>query len=480
MRTIAIINQKGGCGKTTSAINCAGVLARRGHRTLLVDLDPQGHCAAGLAIPEQRIDIHVGDAMLAAAPGTDNSAAPGTDAATGRTKAIDWTRLLWRVSRNLDLVASHVSLAGLEAVNGGLAQVPHPERCLDAVLTAVADQYDYCLIDCPPSIGLLTFNALFACTEVLIPVETGFFALQGTTRQVGTIRSLAKRLGVTPAYRMVATMHDEASPLQRDVLAELQQRFKEVVVPVVIRLDQALKQAASFGQPAIECLPDSPGAADYSALTDWLIAHPHRAGQSLAAAATAASQAARVQAGPVTVRPASARGLLESGSATAAPAAPAMPESMVEPAPIAAPSGRTAELLSRAQRLTERRGTQDLGQQPLEATRLVRTDERRDVSALYGARATHGGVLFVQPAGLGSALAIAGDFNGWSSTASPMRLNPDLGVYELFVPLPPGPFTYRLVVDGRWAADPFNPEVRLNPFGEPNSLVVVPEAVNAA
>src|SRR5690606_16175884 len=113
MRTVAIINQKGGCGKTTTAINLAAVLARRGLRVLLADLDPQSHCAAGLGIPERKIERHIGDAMLA-----DDHEPLGAD------------RLLWRVARNLDLAPSTMKLAGLEAIRGGLANMPDKERRL--------------------------------------------------------------------------------------------------------------------------------------------------------------------------------------------------------------------------------------------------------------------------------------------------------------------------------------------------------------
>ncbi|MFN7558925.1 MAG: ParA family protein, partial [bacterium] len=167
MRTIAIVNQKGGCGKTTTAINLAGVLARQGRRTLLVDLDPQSHCASGLAIPEARIDVQIGDAMMARPD-----------------QAIDWTRLLWRVSRSLDLAPSTVRLAALESARGGLAGAENAEARLAGVLSKIADQYEFCLIDCPPNIGLLTYNALAAAGEVLIPVETAFFALQGASKQI--------------------------------------------------------------------------------------------------------------------------------------------------------------------------------------------------------------------------------------------------------------------------------------------------------
>ncbi|MEX2218780.1 MAG: ParA family protein, partial [Phycisphaerales bacterium] len=260
MRIISIINQKGGCGKTTSAINLAGLMARRGFRTLLVDLDPQSHCAAGLAIPEQRIDLDIGDAMVAA-----------------DTEPLDPTRLFWRASRNLDLAPSRMKLAGLAlppgaAAAGGPADRPDKERRLASVLARFSHSYDVCFVDCSPSIGLLTFNALAAATDILIPVETSFFALQGATKQINTIRSLAKRLGSEAQYWMVATLHDDTSALARDLLDELRRRFGKRVSPHVIRRDVTLKEAASFGQPIIEYAPESAGAADYSALADWLAA----------------------------------------------------------------------------------------------------------------------------------------------------------------------------------------------------------------
>lgn len=167
MRTIAIINQKGGCGKTTTAINLSSLLARRGRRVLLVDMDPQSHCAAGLGIPEQRIDQDIGDAMLAAG-----------------VRTIDPARLLWRAGRNLDLAPSRMRLAGLEAARGGLNELADKELRLLSALGLLAKDYDLCCIDCPPSIGLLTYNSLAAADVVLIPVETAFFSLQGDRKSV--------------------------------------------------------------------------------------------------------------------------------------------------------------------------------------------------------------------------------------------------------------------------------------------------------
>ena len=142
MRIIAIINQKGGCGKTTSAINLSAIFARRGLRTLLVDMDPQSHCAVGLGIPEGRLDYDIGDALL-----------------HGDSKRFDFSRIVWPAARNLDLAPSRMRLAGLEARAGGLADKPDKEQRLGMVLSKLKAQYDVVCIDCSPSIGLLTFNA---------------------------------------------------------------------------------------------------------------------------------------------------------------------------------------------------------------------------------------------------------------------------------------------------------------------------------
>jgi len=255
VRTIAIVNQKGGCGKTTSAINLAGVFAGAGYKTLLVDMDPQGHCAAGLAIPEQRIDVQIGDAMLA----------------TAQNRPFDADRLLWRVSRNLDLAPSTMKLASLEASRGDFAGQPGAELRLSRVLQRIGANHDICLIDCSPAIGMLAFNALVAADEVMIPVETGFFSLQGATKQVNTIKALGKRLGASPTYRLLATLHNGESVMATELLEELRRRFGAKLIPHAIRYDQRLREAAAFGQPVVEYSPDSTGAMDYRTLAQWLL-----------------------------------------------------------------------------------------------------------------------------------------------------------------------------------------------------------------
>lgn len=493
MRTLAIINQKGGCGKTTTAINLAGVFAKLGQRTLLVDMDPQSHCAAGLAIPDDRIDLDIGDAML-----------------LGESQRLDRDRLLWRISRNFDLAPSRMRLAGMEASRSGLAQSVEPERRLRRVLDRLEADYDVCVIDCSPSIGLLAFNAIVAADGVLIPVETSFYALRGAAKQVASIRSLARRLGANIPFWLLPTIHEQESPHAGDLLEELRREFAGKVVSQPIRRDAALKEAASFGQPVLDYAPFSTGARDYAALAGWLgdvlrldippVAsilpaeepapaaarpphHPHDrrhddhdgARRDLAVATVAAGHeselARRVRGMERTLAlHAPMRELAHAGGA---------PEHAAARAPLATPAGddlsRAEDVARRASALRERLAGRST---PLVLHRRADTAPPPDASIrrLLGARQVGRRALFVQPLALGERISIVGDFNDWSPRAHVMRPNGDLGVHELTIDLPPGRHAYRLVVDGRWTADPFNERLEPNPFGEQNSLLEITPA----
>lgn len=437
MRTIAIINQKGGCGKTTTAINLAGALARLGQPTLLVDLDPQSHCAAGLAIPEDRIDLTIGDAMLCPAD-----------------KDLDHSRLLWRVSKGLDLAPCTMRLAGLEAARGGLAELPDKESRLAQAIERLATRdsahaYDWCIIDCPPSIGLLTFNALRAATETLIPVETGFFAYRGAGRQVNTIRALVKRIGEERPHRLIATMHDPSSAIANAMLAEIGRKFAEDLVPVVIRLDQRLREAASLGQPVVEHAPDSTGAEDHSRLAAWLIDNPPRRAHTLAHAMADAA------------RPATPASADDSGT-----------ESLLT---------RAAELAARVRALAMRSEALQT-RMAVEAEALARRagalDHRMPGRAHspdvgHGPTVTPEGVRFTLRAHPEARVAVAGAFNGWSPDATPMAFDSAAGAFVAVVALEPGRHPYRFVLNGEWTTDPQNPDARDNGFGERDSVVTV-------
>ncbi|MBX3389044.1 MAG: AAA family ATPase [Phycisphaeraceae bacterium] len=550
MRIITVINQKGGCGKTTTAINLAAAMARGGLRSLLVDLDPQSHCAVGLGIPETRIDLDISDVLV-----------------MPNNRPIDTTRLLWRVGRNLDLAPSRMKLAGLEAARGGLADKPDKERRLAQVLDRLKTEYDVALVDCSPAIGLLTFNAIAAANTVLIPVETGFFALQGATRQLTTIKTLAKRLGVEIPIAFVPTLHDESSTVSHDLLGELQRRFGHQLSPIVIRRDPKLREAASFGQPAIEHAPDSPGTKDYLDLARWVASRlnlklsgfngPDPAWSNrtpielkpevttpipsefvpgetpVGATKSAAEQPVGLRGPMATSGGAATAGadlraaLLQQATSptplaqerdtpptdivplaaasptvhfpTAAPLPPPPAASATEApsvyTPFATsaagqlsgseeqprPTSRAAELVHRAQRLL-RRVTGEKPEEHISTTPLrfeppvpeIKLHRAADPDRrLLGVRVTPQGVLFVQPQTLGQRVAIAGSFNNWSENSHVMRLNEDLGILELCVPIEAGSYQYRLVVDGNWTADPHNSNAELNPFGELNSVVTV-------
>lgn len=503
MRTITIINQKGGCGKTTTAINLSSALARSGLRVLLVDMDPQSHCAAGLGVPENKIDQDIGDAMLAPP-----------------TRPFDTARLLWRAGKNLDLAPSRFKLAGLEAARGGLADRPDRERRLAGVLERFRNDYDVTVIDSSPSIGLLTYNTLCAANNVIIPVETGYFSLQGATKQVSTIKSLAKRLGVSLQTMLLPTIHDEASTVACDLLEELRRRFTNHVVPVVIRRDPKLRDAASFGQAIHEYAPDSEGSNDYLALCDWFLdtmslrqpGMPRRLSlvgprtttplddmlpdspeiepsaqlaQEIESELDAAMATSQVASAAQAEQPVASLDGEIGRMLTEAARTTSMPPEIVQPTGMS----RAAELVQRAQRLLRRPDApaSNPGQSApeLRLTESIeikpeRTNTAQTAKVLYGVRQTSHGVLFTQPASTGQTLAVAGSFNGWSPTASPMRLNEELGVFELLLPLPPGDHQYRLVVNGQWQADEHNPLVQHNPFGDSNNVCSVKGAIRSA
>ncbi|HLP83113.1 MAG TPA: AAA family ATPase [Phycisphaerales bacterium] len=494
MRTIAIINQKGGCGKTTSAINLSAVLARAGKRTLLIDLDPQGHCAAGLGIPEQRIELDIGDAMLALG-----------------NKPIDASKLLWRAVRNLDLAPARMRLAGLEAARGGLADLPDKDRRLSSLLEKFAGEYDVAVIDCPPSIGLLTYNALAAADMVIIPVETGFFSLQGATRQVNTVKTLSKRLGLEPHVWLLPTMHDTKNTVSTDLFEEMSRRFKDRVIPVVIRHDSRLREATSFGQSIVDYAPGSMGAEDYGRLGVWAIEN-----------LTPRTQLPADQIPTVNVVSAPPPQTTTTTITSAAGIARVSVEPKQQPSFANANTGDNGEIKSVSRAEDVARRAQEflrriaLGRNAAEAAQAA-TNGSHEATAVMtppqtathttvtpvsvamprqvltvveqtkaqpaamsagtrhvlGVRETNQGVLFVQPIDLGQSIAIAGSFNGWNPSSHVMRRNTAAGVFELCIPLPAGKHTYRLVVDGNWRTDSHNTNHEPNPFGEVNSVAYV-------
>jgi chromosome partitioning protein len=510
VRTIAIINQKGGCGKTTVSINLAATLAARGHKTLLVDMDPQGHCALGLAVPEKQIGQSIADLLR-----------------HGMDGQIGISDIVWQISRQLDLAPATVALAGIEQ---RLANAADRDRRLIQVLAPAADRYDYCIIDCPPSIGLLTFNALRAADEVIVPVETGYFAMQGSYRQEQTIEALTAKIGHHVRFKVLPTLYDVRTKLAREILSELKKHFGDKVLPMVINFNAKLKEAASFGQPITEYDGASRGMKDFDELTNWLIANapekrvlpshaeiamraqadasPGMAGRTPQTPRTAplednanVSRAAELveRARELSARTAQLTQRLNKQTAEqnlGQPAA-AAPPPQTTPTPTPQPQAQPADASATTTQTSRETAPQNAPTPPTPQPEpevaaaapspnaaiqpvasvvqppIERPGLQEKLNKLYGIRQTHKGTLFVQPGEGRTKVGIAGDFNNWNPAETPMSKHHELGVWQACINIPPGRYRYRLVIDGQWVKDPHNPKTETNPFGELNSVLEV-------
>lgn len=483
MRTIAIINQKGGCGKTTTSINLAACLARLGHKTLLVDMDPQGHCGVGLAVPEEQIERTVFDALLEPGDG----------------KVIKLGEAVWQIASDFDLAPSNLRLAGFEQIFAGRGG---REDRLARALDGVRDGYQWCIIDCPPSVGLLTFNALRACDEVLVPVETGYFSLHGLAKMMETLEELKERYNKQVTIRVLPTLYDTRTKLAREVLSELRAKFRDYLMESAVNFNTKLKEAASFGQPITEYDPGSRGYKDFVNLARELMGHKpveieptssERLSRpaELVQRAKQLAQLTNAQFGRGTI-----------GFSGAAPVAPGAGSSGIGSATHSeSPSRNTGVAAAQASAsFAQASGALSPGSTAVRSTGFAsfasafatpaepalndrerisfeaqppapRTTQQK-IDEFYGVKQVGSEVLFAARFERATQVQAAGDFNGWSPMASPFQPHP-AGGWTLRLPLRPGKYRYRLVVDGQWMTDPYNTAVETNQFGELNNIVEV-------
>jgi len=240
---ISIINQKGGCGKTTTAINLGACLAHLGKTVLVADLDPQAHATLGLGINPGECEKSVYDLLIS----RESSA----------------RSIIRHISDRLHLLPSDIMLSAAEPV---LLQRENRERQLFHTLEPVARDYDLILIDCPPNIGILTFNALYACSEVIIPMESGLFALHGLAKLLETIDLVNRKRSQDIAIHALATMYDSRTRIARESLDELQKHMGGQVFRTHINLNVKLKEAAGYGRTILDYDRNCPGARDYLSL----------------------------------------------------------------------------------------------------------------------------------------------------------------------------------------------------------------------
>lgn len=408
MRTVAIINQKGGCGKTTVSINLSSALASKGYRTLLVDIDPQSHCAVGLAVPEDQIEQSVYDVLIGNARG----------------EPLRMKEILWQISDRFELAPSSIDLAAFEQQMSGIMD---RENCLSGVLNEIRDDYDYVIVDCPPSVGLLTFNALRAATDVVVPVEMGYFSLHGLSKQLETLQVLCEQCRQQVNVMVLASMYDIRTKMGREILAELRKHFADRMFQTVVNFNTKLKEAASLGQPIGEYDSASKGYKDFLNLAEELVGTD-----------TFVHKAELVD---------TLEARIQSISASA------------------------EELLATIKEPAAQTETPEPAEMVLQAQDQRSLEEK--IADFYGVRQEDGTVVFSTLYPRARKVEIAGDFNDWMPEQTPMQMSAENGKWVTKLPLHKGTYRYRLVVDGQWQQDPYNENVELNPFGELNSVLHV-------
>jgi chromosome partitioning protein len=249
VRTLAIVNQKGGCGKTTTAVNLSAALAMQGHRVLLIDLDPQGHATLGFGLTPDKMERTIYDVIINPHIGLEN------------ILHMTPNPVLW-------VAPSNVLLSGAESC---LVQMIDREYVLRNRLDTVKDKFDWCIIDCAPSLSLLTLNAIGAATDIIIPVQTHYYAIEGLRQMLETYEIVRSRFN--PQLRLAGillTLSEKRTMLSRDVEQQMRDYFKNDVFQTVIHRTVRLAEAPSAGQSVLTYDPQNSGTMEYKALAEEL------------------------------------------------------------------------------------------------------------------------------------------------------------------------------------------------------------------
>ncbi len=265
MRVISIANQKGGCGKTTTAVNLSSSLAQMGRRVLLIDADPQGHACVYLKADRPLSASYVRHALE-----PSNRALTLFDvlASYARQEIVALQRAVMPIFSSLYLVPGSTDLIRIEQQD---VVLPQKEFVLRHALTTLQDPYDFVIFDCPPSLGILTTNALLASSEVIVSVETSFLSLHGVGLFLDSLQRIKERFGHPLKIRALATMYDRRTSLAKEVLRDISGYFKERLFDTVIHHNVKLREASSFGLPVNRYAPSAPGSRDYMAMAQELV-----------------------------------------------------------------------------------------------------------------------------------------------------------------------------------------------------------------
>lgn len=250
-QVIAIINQKGGVGKSTTAINLAAALGDLGKHVLVVDFDPQGNATSGFGVDKDQLESDVYEALMNSVPLSDV--------------------VVQSPVEHVDVAPATIQLAGAEIE---LVSVMARESVLRYVLDPIREQYDYVFVDCPPSLGLLTVNSLVAADSLLIPIQCEFYALEGLSKLLESMRMVKGRLNPSlEVFGVVMTMFDARTTLSKQVVEEVRDYFGDKVFQSVIPRNVKLSEAPSHGLPVNLYAPSSKGAVAYASLAEEVVAH---------------------------------------------------------------------------------------------------------------------------------------------------------------------------------------------------------------
>ena len=257
-KTIAIANQKGGVGKTTTAVNLASALGKAGKKVLMIDIDPQGNATSGLGINKRGISLSTYNLMIADV----------------KTEDV----LLKTEYKNLDLLPSNMSLAGVEIE---LVELQERVYRLKQAIAPLKDNYDYIFIDCPPSLGLITLNGLAVADSLLVPIQCEYYALEGLSQLIATVRQVKRMYNPDIDIEgVLLTMYDSRLNLTTQVLSEVKRHFPDKVYKTVIPRNVRLSEAPSYGQPIQYFDQGSRGASAYDDLAKEFLAKQKKRGSS--------------------------------------------------------------------------------------------------------------------------------------------------------------------------------------------------------
>ncbi len=391
MKIISIANQKGGCGKTTSSINLAATLAFNGKKTLLIDLDPQAHATLGLNIDDSYSLYNIISKLT--------------------PRKLKIKEIIKRVDNNFDIVPSNILVGTLEQE---LTDEIGRELKLVETISEIKDLYDYILIDCPPSLGFLTVNSIRASDQVIIPVETSRFSMQGVDHLTDIINLIRDRLNHPVQERILVTMFDSRLRHSFTMLSKMKEKFGKLIYDTIVHVNVKLKESAVMGEAVIKYDKYCRGSKDYLSLAMEILMLDRPAEFNVV-------KEERLVKEPLAKEPLKA----------------------TEEIFVAQETIKTYEPSERMQELVEKQSTEFMGL----ANFSLKAPEAQNVY-------------------------VTGSFNDWSLDEK-CRMTNSHGMWRLSVNLKPGVYKYQFIVDGKWQKDPDNQNIERNSFGDINSLVEV-------